>query len=150
MNRVPVWDSITVYPVDAVAKGSDGELYKALVEQANNDPTTDVLGNWVRLQSTVTNINSQIGTAYSLLFSDAGGIVEMDNVAANTVTIEPDSTTDFPTKTTIDLVQIGVGLMSLAAGAGVTILGPLNSSGQYKAISIYKKAADTWVAIGGV
>lgn len=147
---IPVWDSITVYPVSALAKGSDGNIYKALVEQANNNPTTDTTGNWVRFESTVAGINEQSGTSYSLNYVDAGSIVEMDNASANTVTVEPDSTTDFPIGTKLDIVQVGAGLTSLSAGSGVTLLGNLNSSGQGKAMSLYKKSANTWRVIGGV
>lgn len=42
---IPVWDTDTVYPVDALAKGSDGAVYIALVEQSGNDPISDTI-NW--------------------------------------------------------------------------------------------------------
>jgi len=32
------WDNITTYPVNAYAKGSDGSLYRSLVETTDNDP----------------------------------------------------------------------------------------------------------------
>jgi len=41
-----VWDTDTTYPIGGVAKGSDGDLYIALVEQNGNDPVTDSGTNW--------------------------------------------------------------------------------------------------------
>jgi butyrate kinase len=99
---------------------------------------------------TLLNLREETGTSTSLALLDAGGVLEMNNAAANTVTIEPDSTTDIPIRSTVDIVQLGAGSTSLVAGSGVTILGELNLAGQYKAISIYKKAVNTWVAIGGI
>lgn len=43
---IAVWDTDTTYPIDGLAKGSDGRLYKALVEQNGNDPVSDSGVNW--------------------------------------------------------------------------------------------------------
>lgn len=43
---VPVWDSVTTYPALAIVKGSNGSLYRAVLEQSNNDPTADSGNNW--------------------------------------------------------------------------------------------------------
>lgn len=38
---IPVWDVLTDYPVDALQKGSDGEVYKSLqTPNINQDPTS--------------------------------------------------------------------------------------------------------------
>ena len=44
---IAVWDSITLYPIGGLAKGSDGNVYKALTSQSANDPVTDNGANWV-------------------------------------------------------------------------------------------------------
>ena len=44
---IAVWDNVTVYPIGALAKGSDGNVYKAITYQANNDPVTDGGTNWI-------------------------------------------------------------------------------------------------------
>jgi len=44
---IAVWDSVTSYPVDGLAKGSDGNVYKALTSQNNNDPVSDNGTNWI-------------------------------------------------------------------------------------------------------
>lgn len=43
------WDATTVYPIGAVVKGSDTNIYKAVLSQAGNDPTVDVGTNWINL-----------------------------------------------------------------------------------------------------
>jgi hypothetical protein len=44
---IAVWDDVTTYPVGGLAKGSDGNVYKALVSQSDNDPVTDGGTNWI-------------------------------------------------------------------------------------------------------
>lgn len=94
-------------------------------------------------------LNTQTGTTYTLVLADAGAIVEMNNASANTLTIPPNSSIAFPLVTTIDITQIGAGLTSIAAGAGVTIKGELVSRGQYDGFSLYQRATDDWVLTGG-
>ena len=43
---IAVWDDVTTYPVGALAKGSDGNVYKALISQSDNDPVSDGGTNW--------------------------------------------------------------------------------------------------------
>jgi len=44
---IAVWDADTVYPVAGLAKGSDGNVYKALISQSDNDPVSDGGTNWI-------------------------------------------------------------------------------------------------------
>ena len=44
---IAVWDDVTTYPVGGLAKGSDGNVYKALISQNDNDPVSDGGTNWV-------------------------------------------------------------------------------------------------------
>jgi len=44
---IAVWDSVTTYPIGGLAKGSDGNVYKALTSQDDNDPVSDDGTNWV-------------------------------------------------------------------------------------------------------
>lgn len=43
------WDTNTVYPVGAFVKGSDGFIYRALIQQNGNDPTSSPT-NWTETQ----------------------------------------------------------------------------------------------------
>jgi len=44
---IMVWDTDSTYPVDGLAKGSDGKVYKAVLEQSGNDPASDIGTNWI-------------------------------------------------------------------------------------------------------
>jgi len=57
------WDTNTVYPVNAIVKGSDGKLYKALSEQSGNDPVSSS-GFWLDYE--VSNRVIRIGSVAEL------------------------------------------------------------------------------------
>lgn len=100
-----------------------------------------------------TPLNTQTGTAYTLVIGDAGYIVEMNNAAANTLTVPPNSSVAFPLNTRIDVVQYGAGQTTIAAGAGVTIRSngaKLKISAQYTGVTLYKRATDEWVLVGSL
>ena len=97
--------------------------------------------------------NAQTGTTYTLVLTDAGKMVTMSNVSANTLTVPPNADVAFPTNTRIDLIQYGAGQTTIAAGAGVTIYSSgskLKLTGQYSGGSLWKKATNTWVLIGDI
>jgi hypothetical protein len=96
-------------------------------------------------------------TNYTLQLSDAGKIVEMYLAGANTVTIPPNSSVAFPygvtTPTRVDIVQLGAGVTTIVAGAGVTLWasnGYLIFSGQFAGATLYKRAINTWVVMGSL
>ncbi len=97
-----------------------------------------------------TTINTQTGTAYTLVLTDAGKIVETNNAAANTVTIPPNSSVAFPIGTQIEVVQYGAGQTTIVAGSGVTIQKPytLVLAIRYARVTFYKRATDEWVLSG--
>lgn len=97
-----------------------------------------------------TGINNQTGTTYTLVIGDAGGMVRMNNAAANTVTVPPNSSVAFTTGTIVCFTQVGAGQTTLAAGVGVTIDTPssLSVAAQWGQICVDKVATDTWDASG--
>ena len=68
-----------------------------------------------------SQINDQTGTSYTVVLTDAGGTVRMNNASANTVTIPPNSTTILKIGTRIRVTEIGAGTTTIVEGAGVTI-----------------------------
>jgi hypothetical protein len=88
----------------------------------------------------------------SLILSDANTEQEMNNAAAQTLTIEPDSTTNFAIGTRIDVINFGAGIVTLAEGAGVTIVraNTLTMNGQGSAVQLVKRSTNTWSAVGGL
>jgi hypothetical protein len=92
--------------------------------------------------------NLQTGTSYELVLTDAGKIVEMNNASANVLTIPANAAVAFPVDTRIDIIQYGAGETSVTITSD-TLRGELVSVGQYKFLSLWKRAATEWVIAGG-
>lgn len=99
-------------------------------------------------QEQVADVNTQTGTTYTLVLADAGKVVEMNNAAANTVTIPPNSSVAFVINTVIEIHQYGAGATSVAQGAGVTLRpsSPQTVTGQYRSMRLRKRATDEWIS----
>ncbi|KKL81470.1 hypothetical protein LCGC14_1994450, partial [marine sediment metagenome] len=65
-------------------------------------------------------INAQTGTTYTLVLTDDGKLVTMNNASANTLTIPTDASVAFPIGTRIDVMMIGVGVTTVTGDTGVT------------------------------
>lgn len=95
-------------------------------------------------------LDSQTGVSYTLALTDAGKVVEMSNASANTLTVPPNSSVAFPIGTAVLVRQMGAGLTTIAAGAGVTIRTPrgLDLAAQYALVSLHKRATNEWCLEG--
>jgi len=92
--------------------------------------------------------NAQSGTTYTLALGDAGGVVEMNNASANTVTVPTNASIAFIVGCRITIVQTGAGTTTIAAAGGVTLLGSvLTTAGQYAGVTIYQRDANSWVVL---
>jgi hypothetical protein len=98
----------------------------------------------------VLPITDDTNTARTLALDDAGAYVRMDNGAANTVTVPPDSSVAFAVGTQITVRQAGAGQTTIAAGTGVTINTPetLKLKGQHASATLIKVATDEWDLTG--
>lgn len=81
------------------------------------------------------------------------GLSGQDSTSATgiTITVPPNSSVAFPIGTIIEIAQVGAGQVTVAAGAGVTINSAgalLKTRAQYSAISLRKRATDTWLLSG--
>ena len=98
-------------------------------------------------------INAQTGTTYTFTLSDASKLVTASNGSAQTYTVPPNSSVAFPTGTTITIIGIGAGKVTLAQGSGVTINSKDSEKaidGQHASVTIIKTATDTWQLIGAL
>ena len=104
-------------------------------------------GSYAPLQLTQ---NAQTGTSYTLVLTDEQKLVELSNAGAITLTVPPNSSVAFAVGTQVHLLQSGAGQVTVAPGSGVTINGTpgLKARAQWSAITLIKRATDTWVAIG--
>lgn len=92
------------------------------------------------------------GTTISSAVSHGTTPVETSENAPVSYIVEPDSTANLPISSTIFIMQGGAGLLTIAEGAGVTLLTApgvtLVSLGQYAAIVLFKHASNTWKVYG--
>jgi hypothetical protein len=97
--------------------------------------------------------NQQTGTTYTLVLSDLGKLVELNNAASITLTIPTNASVAFAVGDRIDLLQTGAGQVTIVGAAGVTVnseSSKLKLAGQWAAATLIKRAADTWVAVGNL
>lgn len=90
-------------------------------------------------------LNTQTGTTYTFVSHDAFKVSTFSNASAITATIPPNSSVVWPVGTRLAAVQTGAGVLSLAAGVGVTVNGNVRVPAQYRRIVATKTATDTWV-----
>jgi hypothetical protein len=131
---------------------TNGQVYTA---NGKSWTYSSALSSWLGSGVAVAGqipINAQTGTTYTLVVSDAGYCVEMNNASSNTLTVPPNSSVAFPVGTNILVRQMGAGLTTIAAGAGVTIRTPLTLAmkGQYATASLHKRATDEWCFDGNI
>lgn len=105
-----------------------------------------VWGPFVAPAPTVTDTT----TARTLVLTDLGALLRMNNAAATTVTVPPNSSVAFPLSTPIHIRQIGAGQVTLAAGVGVTLNTPetLKLRKQHSTVSIIQVSTNVWDVIG--
>ncbi|HEY4145159.1 hypothetical protein [Pinirhizobacter sp.] len=91
-------------------------------------------------------INSQLGTAYTLVRADAGADVVCNNAAAITLTIPADADVAFPIGTVVHYSQAGTGVVTAVGAAGVTVRAANGASttARYDQRDLVKKAANVW------
>jgi hypothetical protein len=94
--------------------------------------------------------NAQTGTTYTLVLADKNKIVELNNAAAIALSVPADDTVNYSTGTQITLLQTGAGQVTIAGVAGVTVNSTpgLKMRAQWSSVTLLKRAANTWVAMG--
>ena len=102
-------------------------------------------------------LNTQSGTTYTVANADTyQALVQTTNAATKTVTIAPDSTlTAAANGTAITFLNSGAGLLTFAAGAGVTIVsaGAVSAAptlAQFKTAVAIRTGANSWTIAGAI
>ncbi len=100
--------------------------------------------------------NSQAGS-YALALSDEGASVHMISGSAATLTVPAESAVALPLGAEIEIVALGVGVLTIAGATGVTLngvsAGSADIAGQWQGAVLRKYGADAWLltgAVGGV
>ena len=124
----------------------------------------DLVSNWPITSQSVADrvddvsikgngVNTQTGTTYTTVLTDAGKTVTLDNAAAVAVTIPPNASVAYETGTQIKFLNLGAGTVTLGPGSGVTLNGDTLTADQYIGLAAIKVDTDEWVVLpfsGGV
>ena len=105
----------------------------------------------------VQSINAQTTAAYVTVASDAGAIVTVSNVSANTFKLPTNASVPYAIGSTITLIQIGAGATTISAvtpattivlSTGATAASPVLA--QYKSATCIKTGTDAWYIVGAL
>jgi hypothetical protein len=153
--------------VQAAAVASGTLTLPAATDTLVGRATTDTLTNKTLTSPTLNTptindarqnltLNAQTGTTYTLVLTDNGRLVTLNNAAAITVTVPTNASVAYATGAIINVQQIGAGQVTIQGDTGVT----LTSTGatattpktraQYSAASIIKTGTDSWTVIGDI
>ena len=119
--------------------------------------STDTLTNKTLTDPKINqSINAQTGTTYTFVLTDNGKFLTASNASAQTYSIPTNASVAFPIGTSIDLIQIGAGQVTVTAvtSGTTTILSNAGTAAspkartQYSAMTLKKVATDTWYVIG--
>ena len=93
--------------------------------------------------------NPQIAS-YTLALTDSNKMVEINNAAANNLTVPLNATVPYPVGTQVTVLQTGAGQTTIVATGGVTINATpgLKLRTRWSSASLIKRGTDTWVALG--
>jgi hypothetical protein len=112
-------------------------------------------GVWIEVpRPGVVRIRTLTATSHTLEAGDLGSILETTGASAVTVTIPDETTMPFEIGTLINVTQVGAGVATIAAAAGVSLNGTLGGSvalsGQWSGVALTKRGADAWVIQGAL
>ena len=148
----------TTLQAAAVASGTltlpaatDTLVGKATTDTLTNKTLTSPTLNTPTINDARQNItlNAQTGTTYTLVLTDNGRLVTLNNAAAITVTVPLNSSVAFATGAVINIQQIGAGQVTVAGASGVTVTGTgTKLRTQYSAAALVKTGTDSWTLIG--
>ena len=93
---------------------------------------------------------TQAGTTYTFALSDLGYSVESTSSSATTFTVPPFASVAWPDGSLIDVCQMGTGILTIAAGSGVTIRtsSTLQLRAQYSCATLRYRTSNEWVIAG--
>lgn len=102
-------------------------------------------------------LNAQTGTTYTFVLTDnRNKLVTASNASAQTYTIPLNSSVAFPTGSSINIIQIGAGQVTIQGASGVTVASTGATATapklrvQYSAATLVKVGTDSWYVIGDI
>jgi hypothetical protein len=156
-----LFDGVTSEPATTVNFGQGSlDVLALLTLEANSiTATSDITANGIvfadgtqRLEGVPSRTPIIQKTASYTLSSltERDNLIEMSNASATTLTIPLNSAVAFPIGTSIDILQTGVGQVTIAGDAGVTVDATpgLKLRTRWSSCTLFKRAINTWVVYG--
>lgn len=92
----------------------------------------------------IPTYNAQTGATYTFALTDVGKTVTASNASASTYTIPPTASVAWPTGTTLEITNLGAGVVTFAAGAGVTVTNTASTLAQYASAALIRTGLNAW------
>lgn len=125
---------------------SNHQLGSATITDGVGISTTLGAGT-LTIQSTATTVKTETGASYTIVLADAGKYIKFNRGTAQTITIPPDATTDFPIGTSIGFEQMGAGQTTFTGAIPPTLNSAdaaLTTVKQFSVGYMIKTAANLW------
>jgi len=97
-----------------------------------------------------TPIISKTGNYTLTNLSERDSLIEVDSTSPVTITIPTNSAVAFPIGTTLDILGVNTGLITIAGDTGVTVNATpgLKLREQWSSCTLFKRNTDSWVVYG--
>ena len=95
----------------------------------------------------IPTYNAQTGTTYTFALTDIGKTVTASNAAASTYTIPPQSSVTWVANTTLNVTNLGAGVVTFAGGVGVTVTNTANTLSQYQSAQLIRTGSNAWTVV---
>jgi hypothetical protein len=160
-SKWKLFDGVTSEPGTTVNFGQGSlDVLALLTLEANSiTATSDITANGIVFADGTQRLEGvpsrtpivQKTESYTLsALAERDNLIEMNNAYATTLTIPLNSAVAFPVGTSIDILQTGVGQVTIAGDAGVTVDATpgLKLRTRWSSCTLFKRATNTWVVYG--
>lgn len=123
--------------------------------QLESDPTTGIIvgtGQLAFARPSIYNFSTQTDS-YTVTLADEGKCLSINKTTANTITVPSHASVALSTGTTIRILQLGAGQITLTPASGVNLFSQSSAfkmAGQYAMAVLIKIASNTWVVDGNL
>ncbi len=146
-NRLNVYgNSLEMFGTDGLLlnPGTDGNVFIDTYNAGSRVATRDYADTKASINA---NLNNQTGTTYTLVASDNGKVITLDNVSAITLTVPSGLTAGFNCM----IIQKGTGLVTIYPDTTITVTnrsGGTKTGGQYAIVSLIALSATNFISGG--